>query len=128
MNKLDEENLPMRVLISSLFFDTSQEAFTPYVYGLLRAACDQDAFLKQNIVWEKPLYKLDFSDENVIEKYLDSLSAPPDLLGISCYSWNTNFQIKLAKITKEKFPKTLIVMGGLMSPRILPTFLTNIHI
>jgi putative methyltransferase len=112
----------MRVLISSLFYDTSQEAFTPYVYGLLRSACDQIPYLKENLTWSKPLYKLDFSDANIIDVYLSAIKEPPDLFGISCYSWNTNFQLGFSKILKKKFPNTLVVMGGPNVPEKDPQF------
>lgn len=38
--------------------------------------------------------------------------SPPDILGVSSYSWNHNLSRALARFAKAKNPQTLTVMGG----------------
>jgi putative methyltransferase len=45
-----------------------------------------------------------------------------DIVGFSCYMWNFNKQMKLAKLLKEKNPNVLIVAGGPHIPNIPSDF------
>ncbi|WP_432159613.1 B12-binding domain-containing radical SAM protein [Streptomyces sp. NRRL F-5630] len=36
----------------------------------------------------------------------------PDVIGFSHYIWNAHLSIGIARVIKEKFPKTVVVMGG----------------
>jgi hypothetical protein len=48
-----------------------------------------------------------------IDTIVDKISAEqPDVLALSIYVWNQELQFKIAKTIKEKFPKTIIVIGG----------------
>ncbi len=40
----------------------------------------------------------------------------PEVLGLSCYSWNTQHSFEVAKLVKQKWPDCLIVMGGPSNP------------
>ena len=47
------------------------------------------------------------------ETIIDDLSnQQPDILALSIYVWNQELQFRIAKTIKEKFPKTVIVIGG----------------
>ena len=37
---------------------------------------------------------------------------PPDVLGLASYTWNDNLNLQILKYVKEKFPKTVTIMGG----------------
>lgn len=40
----------------------------------------------------------------------------PDVVGLSCYVWNWEFNKRLAKLIKEQYPHCLVVMGGPQPP------------
>ena len=40
----------------------------------------------------------------------------PDVVGFSCFVWNWNYNVKLAKAIKAKWPNCLIVFGGWQQP------------
>jgi len=47
------------------------------------------------------------------EKILEQLNeAKPDMVGLANYSWNQNLNRMLGRYIREKFPSTLIVVGG----------------
>ena len=55
--------------------------------------------------------------EITLFKYLDELEqalidSPPDILGLSNYSWNQNIGIEMFKIAKENNPNIITVWGG----------------
>ena len=77
--------------------------YLPYIYGVLRRACDQFEILKDSLNWLTPIYdkridKYDFSDI--------------DILGMSCYTWNREINYTIAKIIKKKNPNCIIIAGG----------------
>jgi putative methyltransferase len=40
----------------------------------------------------------------------------PEVLALSCYSWNLRQNLKIAKLVKRSFPHCLVVLGGPSSP------------
>ena len=47
------------------------------------------------------------------KKLIGAISAdPPDILGLSCYYWNMQFDVYAARFVKEKNPNALVVAGG----------------
>lgn len=46
-----------------------------------------------------------------IEKYVESLEKP-DVVMMSCYVWNWNYNCELAKAIKQKYPESFIIIGG----------------
>lgn len=82
--------------------------FLPYVWGVLKTACEQVEELRDAVVWLEPIYERDFAA---------ALLAPYDLsvvdvLGLSCYTWNFDLQCEIAAIAKRANPGILIVAGG----------------
>lgn len=47
-----------------------------------------------------------------IKKYIDSITARPDVVALSCYVWNWEYNKRLASAFKERWPDCLIVVGG----------------
>lgn len=45
--------------------------------------------------------------ENIVANYKN-----PYILAYSCYFWNLNQSLEVAKLAKEKFPHTIIIIGG----------------
>jgi putative methyltransferase len=90
----------------------SRIPYLPYVYGVLRAYIeDMEPELSKDIIWGKPLF---FTDRAV--KLLDEIDMDTDVLGLSCYMWNFNRQMKLAKLHKERNPNCTIIVGGYHVP------------
>lgn len=86
----------------------SRIPYLPYVYGLLRAYIeDKEPELAEDIVWGKPLF---FTDRAA--KLLEEVDEDTDVLALSCYMWNFNRQMKLAKLVKERSPGCVIIAGG----------------
>ncbi len=61
--------------------------------------------------------RLGASIEVRLFKYPDALietvkSAPPHIIGFSCYMWNENLSIHIAKMIKKHHPHVLTVFGG----------------
>jgi putative methyltransferase len=46
-----------------------------------------------------------------LETILDSI-VDPDVVAVSCYVWNMNFSMQLAKMIKERYPSCVIIAGG----------------
>lgn len=46
------------------------------------------------------------------DKLIGSLRNPPDILGLSCFIWNTNLNKAIIKYVRKHYPETLIVTGG----------------
>ena len=83
--------------------------FLPYIYGLLRQECDRNQILKNELLWLFPIYLSQNSVNDALSIY-DNQDI--DVLALSCYEWNWDFQIDLALAVKKKNPKCIIVLGG----------------
>lgn len=83
-----------------------KNAFLPYSVGLL-----QSFALTNNLISDA----YDFKGFVYLRESFEDISArfdKPDVVGISCYIWNWNYSISLAKHIKSCFPGCLIVLGG----------------
>jgi len=80
---------------------------TPLSSGLLRCHVEQHFFLKREIEWGNFLYSTEYGVDNLVDTI-----QKPDVLGLSCYTWNINRNLKIARMVKERYPDCLIVFGG----------------
>lgn len=88
---------------------TSEQIMVPpYTSGILRSYVEQNPIIKDNIEWGKFLYHTDNGVDHLVENEI----IDPDVVALSCYSWNMNRNIKIAKRVKEKYPNCLIIFGG----------------
>jgi hypothetical protein len=61
---------------------------------------------------------MDFKRTPRIFKFPEDLAraleddGPPDVIGFSHYIWNAHLSVAFARVVKERFPSTVIVMGG----------------
>ncbi len=83
-----------------------KSVFLPYTAGVLVASAFQSQAVKENCCFKEFI----FYREDV-DSVVSRLNAPA-FMGFSCYSWNSEYNKKLAKAVKEKFPQCLIVFGG----------------
>ena len=82
--------------------------FLPYVWAILKSYWEHHGSDRDAFTWLDPLYlrrsvELDFEE---------SLTADPDILGLSCYTWNWELQCAAARLAKERNPDCLVVAGG----------------
>lgn len=82
----------------------------PYSVGLIWSYCST----KENIVNNYNLADI-FWWRRTTEQILDDMEEP-SVVGFSCFVWNWNNNIEIAKRIKERWPKCLIVFGGWQVP------------
>lgn len=79
--------------------------FLPAIFGILRSACTS---LEQQLFWLDPLFTYSADCESALEDYSDGF----EVLALSCYEWNWDYQIELAALAKKRNPKLLVLAGG----------------
>lgn len=84
----------------------SNEHYLPFSVGCIWAYVNQFEDIKSNfklcdVIWQRD------RQASVLDKIVD-----PDIVGFSCYVWNHNWNLTLAKKIKNKYPNCLIVFGG----------------
>lgn len=82
------------------------EHYLPFSVGCIWAYANQFDFVKNNFVLKDVVWKRE-RQKDVIDRIHD-----PDVVGFSCYVWNHNWNLTLAKKIKERWPNCLIVFGG----------------
>jgi len=80
--------------------------FVPYAYGLLRTHAELDPMIGDGYTWKEPLIDIEPVDLTV------SKITDPTVLLASCYVWNHNQQIQIARRVKESYPEGRVVFGG----------------
>jgi radical SAM superfamily enzyme YgiQ (UPF0313 family) len=80
------------------------------------------AYFEKNIMRKRPYVSVNiklFSNNAAVGKIIKSImDEKPDILGLSCYVWNIEKILKVARIIKKKNPQIKIILGGPeVSPR-----------
>ena len=68
------------------------------------------AYAKAHVKSDAPIEYEIFREPEDLQQAIDK--APPDVLGVSSYSWNHNLALRMVRYAKEKNPNTLTLMGG----------------
>lgn len=89
----------------SFSFDKSL-VYLPYAAGCLSAAVFSDDVLRKTYGLPEILFLRKTAEENFRE------IKDPDVVAFSTYFWNYNYNVKLAKMVKEKYPSCVIIFGG----------------
>ena len=101
----------MNILIANPSIDT-KSSWLPLLWGALKTYAEVDYehsdVIKENYHWLKPLWHR-VPVSKMLEMYPDT---PIDVLGISCYMWNWELNLEIAKAVKLLNPNCLIVAGG----------------
>lgn len=84
-----------------------QLTFLPYVWATLKSHCDRNG-LASEVRWLDPIFDRD-TPEALLAPYEDET---PDVLGLSCYTWNWETQLGIAQRVKARYPRCLVVAGG----------------
>ena len=66
--------------------------FLPYVWAILKTHWERNAADPGAVIWFEPIYR-----RETVYKLDESFETAPDILGLSCYSWNFELNIKVAK-------------------------------
>ena len=81
-------------------------AYLPYAAGCIAAYAWNDEEIKESFELSDILYM-----RLTVEESLKKIENPA-VVGFSCYIWNMEYNLLLAKMVKEKYPDCLIVFGG----------------
>lgn len=81
-------------------------AYLPYAAGCIAAYAWEDKEIKESFELSDILY-MRLKVEESLEKIKD-----PAVVAFSCYVWNMEYNLKLAKMVKEKYPDCAVVFGG----------------
>ena len=87
-------------------YDNNSPVYIPYSVGLLWAYAQKSSIIKRNY----NLCEIFFLRENphaILDRFQN-----PDVVGLSCYVWNMNYNMYIAKKIKEKWPNCSIIVGG----------------
>jgi putative methyltransferase len=90
----------------SVEYRNEKNYWIPYSVGCLWSYCDQFEDIQTHIQLQDIVFK-----REIHEEYLSTMRSP-DVCGFSCYQWNKNYNLTLAKKIKERWPNCLIVFGG----------------
>jgi putative methyltransferase len=95
-----------RILISEP--SATDTNFLPYMIGILKSYWEHYGTRRDAFTWLDPLWLRGQAEGNLDDYYQDA----PDVLGLSCYTWNWDLQCKLARWAKQRNPQCLVVAGG----------------
>jgi putative methyltransferase len=82
--------------------------FLPYMWAVLKSYHERHGAHVDAINWLDPL----FDRERVLGQIDDLRGVKIDVVGLSCYTWNSQLNLRLARAVKESNPKALVVAGG----------------
>jgi putative methyltransferase len=87
-------------------FDKKIAYWLPYAAGCVWSYARQFDHIKQNFDCKEIFFRKE-NPETVLARMKD-----PVLCGFSCYTWNRNYNLHLAELIKQRWPKCVIVFGG----------------
>ena len=99
--------------------DAPKWAFLPYTVAMLWEYANKFDEIKNNYQLSDYIFFRDSVDK-IVDRVID-----PDVIGISCYVWNTEIQLKIVKKVKERYPNCLIIAGGPHIPENRPKWFTQ---
>jgi len=82
--------------------------YFPYMWAILKSASDRSPDLGSRVEWLDPIFMKGAAD-SLVAPFAER---PPDVLGLSCYTWNWDLQCAIARRMKSINPACLIVAGG----------------
>ncbi len=91
---------------SIYFLSLNMISFVPYAYGLLKSYAELDPGIAAAYRWHAPI-----TDPAPVADVVSAI-VDPDLLCLSCYVWNHNQQMAVARQVKARYPDCLVVCGG----------------
>ena len=99
----------MQVYVNQFHGDMTANV-VPLAAGLITASAKADSRVGSVASFE---IRVDRDDPQVVVSgYL-----APDVLAFSCYTWNVQYSLEVARLAKQAFPDCLMVFGGPSVPR-----------
>ncbi|MCF8104488.1 MAG: radical SAM protein [Desulfohalobiaceae bacterium] len=80
--------------------------FVPFAYGTLRSYAEKNPCVRENYQWIPPIWRFE-PIQDILERI-----AEPSVLCASCYVWNHNHHLALAREVKRTYPGCRVVFGG----------------
>jgi putative methyltransferase len=102
----DRSSRRPRILISEP--SASESPFLPYMTGILKSYWEHFGSDPKAFEWMEPLWIREQAKGDLDKLYFET----PDVLGLSCYTWNWDLQCKVARWAKARNPDCLVVAGG----------------
>ena len=90
--------------------------YLPYTIGCLQAYASKQESIHENFDFLPFLYKRDR-----VEKIVGQVG-DVDVFGASCYIWNWQLSLEVAKQLRKRNPEVLIILGGPQIPDSDPNF------
>lgn len=88
----------------------NESPYYPYMWGVLKSYSEVVAGLAGELHWLDPIYlRTDDYARDIDER---ARGTPVDVFGLSCYIWNWDYQLGLARAMKQRNPDCLVVAGG----------------
>jgi radical SAM superfamily enzyme YgiQ (UPF0313 family) len=84
--------------------------------GYLKATAEKDGWLRKKVDIDLVDFSVESNDARQALFYLSQRR--PGVLGLSCYCWNLEVNLELARLYKSLAPDSLVVLGG---PEVGPT-------
>lgn len=103
-----------RVYLAQPNHQYGKNVFLPYSVGLLQAYARSVPEIDRAYEFPEMVFLRDPVDD-VVSRW-----ANPDVVGLSCYIWNEQYLMALAKAVKALYPNCLVVMGGPQAPAAPP--------
>jgi putative methyltransferase len=80
----------------------------PYVWAVLKSYWEHHGSDPGAFTWLDPIY-----ERSSVPANLERLSThPPDVIGLSSYTWNWDLQCEIARWAKRQNPNCIVVAGG----------------
>jgi putative methyltransferase len=95
-----------RILISEP--SATDSVYLPYVTSILKSHWEHKGSSPDAFSWLDPIWLRDRA-EGDLDVWYDTA---PDIVGLSCYVWNWELQLKAARWAKQRNPNCLVVAGG----------------
>ena len=109
----------MNKMKSIYFLSFNMISFVPYAFGFLKSYAQQNPLVAAAYRWHPPL-----TTPQPVDAVVASIH-DPDLLCLSCYVWNHNQQMAIARQVKARYPQCLVVCGGPHVPDRLGDFFSQ---
>ena len=88
----------------------TQAAVPDIIWMSFKQYYQENSKNKDQVEWLHPITQSDGIDEYELADRI--LSTQPDIVGFTCYYWNTGLSYRVAEIIKTKNPKIKIIAGG----------------
>lgn len=82
--------------------------YLPTIWGILKSSCERSPAIREGYSWLDPVV-IKSATSTMLAPYQ---GVPVDVLGLSCYCWNTTSNFALARQVKERNPDCLVIVGG----------------